>query len=228
MKKQKLDFDKIEKLFGYRWRDRTLLEQALTHPSAAKPDYQRFEFLGDRVLGLAVAEILLETYPAATEGELGRRHAALVREETLATVARAWGLGAYIRLGSGERQSGGADKPAILADVAEAVLGAMYLDGGGAAAHALIRKDWKDLVRLLEGRDAKTRLQEVLQAKKLALPQYVVLGEVGPDHDKDFRVRVTCGLGSADGEGRSKRSAEMAAATALLDSFELVVPVELD
>ncbi len=227
MKKQKLDIDKIEKLLGYVWRDRALLEQALTHPSAAKPDYQRFEFLGDRVLGLAMAEILLETYPLASEGELGRRHAALVREETLAAVARSWNLGDYVRLGSGERQSGGADKSAILADTVEAILGAMYLDGGWKAAHALIRKDWKDMVRLLEGRDAKTRLQEVLQAKRLALPQYIVLNETGPDHDKSFRVRVACGLGSADGEGRSKRSAEMAAVTALLDSIELGVPGDL-
>ena len=227
MKKQKLNFDKIETILGYAWRDRALLEQALTHPSAAKPDYQRFEFLGDRVLGLIMAEVLLETYPQATEGELGRRHAALVREETLALVARAWGLGEHIRLGSGERQSGGADKPAILADTVEAILGAMYLDGGEKPAQVLIRRDWKDMVRLLEGRDAKTRLQEVLQAQRLALPQYVVLSELGPDHDKNFRVRVSCGLGSADGEGRSKRVAEMAAATALLESFELVVPPEL-
>ena len=211
----------LEARLGYVWRDRELLEEALTHPSFGKPDYQRLEFLGDRVLGLVMTELLMKNYPKATEGELGRRHAALVREETLAVVARQWSLGESIRLGSGERSSGGADKPAILADVVEALLGAMYQDGGFERVRELVAEEWRVLLKELDGLDAKTRLQELLQARKLALPVYSVLGESGPDHDKFYRVRVTCGFGSGDGEGRSKRAAEMAAAGALMTTFDL-------
>lgn len=209
----------LEARLAYTWRDKSLLTQALTHSSAGKPDYQRLEFLGDRVLGLVVSEVLMERYPEASEGELGRRHAALVREETLAIIGREWHLGDVMRLGGGERTSGGANKPAILADIVEAVLGAMYLDGGMDALRARVRADWHDLINDLDGRDAKTRLQEVLQARHLALPHYLVLEESGPDHEKYFRVRVSCGLGSGDGEGRSKRTAEMAAAAALVGTF---------
>ncbi|RXF73875.1 ribonuclease III [Hansschlegelia zhihuaiae] len=215
----------LEARLGHVFADRTLLERALTHITAARSkegrlgSYQRLEFLGDRVLGLAVADMLIGAYPTADEGELSRRLAELVRAETCAEVAEAMELGPYIRLGAGEAGSGGRRKAAILSDVCEAVIGATHLDGGYAAAAALVERFWGE--RLLAPkrplRDPKTELQEWAQGRGLAAPVYREVARSGPDHNPQFRVAVMVeGVEEAQGGGRSKRAAEQAAAEALL------------
>jgi ribonuclease III len=210
-------------VLDYRFRDGDLLFQALTHASAVndggRATYQRLEFLGDRVLGLLVADILFEMFPAADEGELSRRLAALVRRETCADVAREVGLGAYIRLGEGEAQTGGRRKEAILGDVCEAVIGAIYLDGGIEAAREFIARNWSDRMREASPRlkDAKTSLQEWAHAKGYGQPVYRLLDRAGPDHAPEFTISVTLsGLEPAEATGASKRVAEQAAAEAVL------------
>ena len=203
-----------------------LLVQALTHPSLsapARPDNQRLEFLGDRVLGLVMAEALLDADTAATEGQLAPRFNALVRRETCADVAREIGLGDVLRLGRSEMLSGGRRKEALLADAMEAVIAAVYLDGGFAAAEALVRRHWGDRVASVDAdaRDPKTALQEWAQARGQTPPSYLEVARSGPDHAPRFTIEARLADGSAErAEAGSKRQAEQAAAKALLARVE--------
>lgn len=210
-------------VLGYRFRDADVLVQALTHASAVadanRATYQRLEFLGDRVLGLVIADILFEMFPGADEGELSRRLAALVRRETCADVAREIGLGAHIWLGEGEAQTGGRRKEAILGDVCEAIIGAIYLDGGMEPARDFIARNWAERIREASPRlkDAKTSLQEWAHAKGYGQPVYRLLERSGPDHAPEFTIAVTLnGLEPAQATGASKRIAEQAAAEVIL------------
>lgn len=215
----------LEKTVGYRFSDAALLERALTHISALKGaqarngSYQRLEFLGDHVLGLAISEMLFEAFPKADEGELSRRLADLVRRETCADVARAIDLGASLRLGASEVKAGGRARVAILADVCESLIGAVFLDGGYEAARAFVERFWAERMRKPARplRDPKTVLQEWAQARGLPTPSYREVERTGPHHDPEFRVSVMLpDREPAEGRGRSKRAAEQAAAAALL------------
>jgi ribonuclease III len=215
----------LEERIGYKFSDIALLDCGLTHISALKGarnranSYQRMEFLGDHVLGLVISDMLFRAYPRADEGELSRRLADLVRKETCAEIARSIDLGAAIRLGSSEANAGGRTRPAILADVCEALIGAVYLDGGYPAAAALVQRLWEARMRATAQplRDAKTLLQEWAQGRGLPTPNYREVARSGPDHDPEFRVAVQLAhLPPAEGSGRSKRAAEQAAAAAMM------------
>ena len=201
-----------------------LLVEALTHPSMAKAaDNQRLEFLGDRVLGLVIAEALLAQDAAAREGDLAPRLNALVRKETCAEVAAELDLGAALRMGRSEMLTGGRRKTALLGDAMEAVIAAVYLDGGLDAARALILRAWGERIAAVRalGRDAKTSLQEWAQGRGLPPPAYVDLDREGPDHAPRFSVDVRLGDGrEALGRAASKRAAQQAAAEALLAQVE--------
>jgi ribonuclease-3 len=215
----------LETTIGYRFGDPALLERALTHISALKgaqgrtASYQRLEFLGDHVLGLAISDMLFRAFPKANEGELSRRLADLVRQESCADVARAIDLGVSIRLGASESNSGGRKRIAILADVCEALIGAIFLDGGYKAAAAFVDRFWAERMRTPARplRDPKTVLQEWAQAKGLPTPSYNEVERTGPHHNPEFRVAVTLpDREPAEGKGRSKRAAEQAAAQEML------------
>jgi len=199
--------------------------QALTHVSRAaqsggrESDNERLEFLGDRVLGLIVAQMLLERFPDAREGELAPRLNALVRKETLAEIARDIGLTPLLRLARGEAKGSLGAQPNVLADACEALIAALYLDGGFTAAQAFVRRVLEPRLSELRGvpRDAKTALQEWAQARGLPAPRYVVLQRDGPDHEPTFTVSVEIeGFAGVPGEGASKRAAEQAAAGGFL------------
>jgi ribonuclease-3 len=217
-------FKDLEGKVGHRFKSSTLLERALTHASvrggrSARGDNERLEFIGDRVLGLAIAEVLNEQYPEASEGELARRYNRLVRGEACARVARAIGLGAHLILSESEADSGGREKMTILADAIEAVLGAVFLDAGFEKARAVVRKLWESQTGAAPevAVDAKSALQEWAQGQGLALPKYSVVARKGPDHAPRFTAEVIiAGRAPAQGEGASKRIAEQAAASALL------------
>ena len=214
----------FEDRIGYKFKDTALLEQALTHISALSGksrsgSYQRLEFLGDRVLGLVVSDMLLRAFPKADEGELSKRLADLVRKETCAEVARAMDLGPVLKLGNSESHAGGRRRTTILADVCEALVGAVFIDGGYNAADGLIARFWKErmLKPLRPLRDPKTILQEWAQARGLPTPDYRELARTGPHHDPEFRVAVVLpDRPPAEGLGSSKRAAEQAAAAAML------------
>ena len=213
----------FEKRIGYRFNNPALLEQALTHISALTGNragsYQRLEFLGDHVLGLVVSDMLFRAFAKADEGEMSRRLADLVRKEACADVGRAIDLGAAIRLGASEVNAGGRSRIAILADVCEAMIGAVFVDGGYPAAAALIERLWSERMRTPARplRDSKTVLQEWAQARGLPTPAYREVERRGPDHNPEFRVTVELpNLTPAEGLGRSKRAAEQAAAAAML------------
>jgi ribonuclease III len=225
-RRRRRDTSEFEDRIGYRFKNAALLEQALTHISAIAgarnraASYQRLEFLGDHVLGLVVSDMLFGAFPRADEGELSRRLADLVRKEACADVARAIDLGAAIRLGASEDNAGGRKRTAILADVCEALVGAVFIDGGYQAASALISRLWEQRMRtpVRPLRDAKTVLQEWAQARGLPTPAYREIERKGPDHDPEFRVTVALpDRPPAEGVGRSKRAAEQAAAAAMLD-----------
>jgi ribonuclease III len=226
----------LEDRIGYRFTDGAMLEIALTHISALKGarnragSYQRLEFLGDHVLGLVISDMLFRAFPKADEGELSRRLADLVRKETCAEIARTIDLGAAIRLGSSEANAGARTRLAILADVCEAVIGAVYLDGGYKAAEELVERLWQVRMRAKAQplRDPKTVLQEWAQARGLPTPAYREVARSGPDHDPEFRVAVQLpAFAPAEGSGRSKRAAEQAAAAAML-TREGVQPARRD
>jgi ribonuclease III len=214
----------LEERIGYKFKDRPLLESALTHISALKGgnranSYQRLEFLGDHVLGLVISDLLFRGFPRADEGELSRRLADLVRKETCAEIAGNIELGIAVRLGSSEANAGGRKRPAILADVCEALIGAVYLDGGYAAAEAMVERLWQVRMQATAQpqRDPKTVLQEWAQARGLPTPTYREVARTGPDHSPVFRVAVQLpSFAPAEGSGRSKRVAEQAAAAAML------------
>lgn len=215
----------LEERIGYRFQNPALLARALTHASAAEADgtpaenYQRLEFLGDRVLGLAIASMLDAAFPKADEGELARRLNQLVKRETCADVAAALDIGPALRVGEGEAQTGGRKKTAILADVCEALIAAIYLDAGFDAAFAFVDRFWRQRMLDFKGhlRDAKTSLQEWAQGKGLEPPVYEVMSRGGPDHAPTFTVSVRVqGMAPATGVGGSKRIAEQNAAEAAL------------
>jgi ribonuclease-3 len=213
------DVEALQGRLGYRFRDPTLLGQALTHVSAPGKSYQRMEFLGDRVLGLAVAEMLYTKFPKAPEGELSRRLSELVRRESCAEVAVAWDVGPNLKLGGGEVQSGGRRNQAILSDVCESIIGAVFLDGGYEPAKALIERSFTELLSSPRRplRDPKSALQEWAQGKGLPTPDYVIAERIGPDHAPQFRVVVKVqGVESGLGIGASRRAAEQEAARGLL------------
>lgn len=216
----------LEDRLGYHFRDASLAAQALTHMSGAggetarQSSYQRLEFLGDRVLGLAVSAMLFNEFPRATEGELSRRLAQLVRKESCAEVGLDWDLGSFIRVGSGERQAGGRGRPAILADVCEALIGAVFIDGGFEAAASLVGRAWTDRMKSPPRplRDAKTALQEWAQGIGRPPPVYRETERSGPAHAPRFVVSVSIpGYDSSEGHGSSKRSAEQAAAESFMN-----------
>lgn len=204
------------------------LEEALTHASAssvARPHNERLEFLGDRVLGLVIADALCEAFPDASEGELAPRLNALVRKETCAKVAADLGLGDLIRLGRSEHATGGRRKTAVLGDGMEALIAAIYLDAGIAAARVAILSQWAPLIREAADapapQDAKTALQEWAQARGKRPPAYEVIGRSGPDHAPVFTVKAALQDGeSATGAAQSKRAAQQAAAAALLSALD--------
>lgn len=217
--------DWLEDRIRHRFQRTQLLERALTHPSVASNpgfrggDYERLEFLGDRVLGLVVAEMLFTEFPDESEGELARRHAKLVRKETLASVARDLDLGRFIRLEMGVDERSGRNNPGLLADACEAVIAALYLDGGLNAVKQFIAANWQERIEadLAPPSDAKTELQEWAQGLGLPLPRYVEVTRSGPAHAPTFTVSVEVdGRPTVEGQGRSKREAEQAAARALL------------
>jgi ribonuclease III len=221
----------LEKALGYKFRDEALLTRALTHSSfkgakgTAKVigDYERMEFIGDRVLGLAISELLHEKFPKANEGELARRFNKLVRGETCAIVGRAVGLGPFMIMSDSEAQNGGRDKDTILADAIEAVLGAIFLDSTFEKSRTVVRNLWaphsdQQAKSVTASADAKSALQEWAQGRGLPLPQYQELERTGPDHAPVFKTEVRIrGRDPATGRGASKRAAEQAAATALLE-----------
>ncbi|MBF0093260.1 MAG: ribonuclease III [Alphaproteobacteria bacterium] len=224
-----LDLRELEREIGFGFADSPILREALTHPSAIvnlgrgrATTYERLEFLGDRVLGLVVADMLLARYPTEREGALAQRHAALVRRETLARVARILGLDRHLILSRGEEDAGGRNNPAILADACEALLGALFSRGGFPQAERLIRRLWSPLMEesATPPKDAKTTLQEWAQGRGLPLPLYQAVAAGGSAHEPVFSVTVTVeGEPSATATGSSKRLAEQAAAGALLEKL---------
>jgi ribonuclease-3 len=221
--------DDLKQALGHDFGSAALLEQALTHRSVAlngRASYERLEFLGDRVLGFTVADLLLEAYPHEAEGPLAKRHADLVRRETLADVAREADIGRHILMSRGEVDSGGQENDAILSDVCEALIAAIYRDGGIEMAQKFIVRYWTDRLHapLQPPEDAKTILQELAQGRGLPLPEYRTVGREGPDHAPIFTVTVSVeGWDVAEGSGTSKRVAERTAAQALLLRVEVNV-----
>lgn len=223
------ELEALAERLGHRFERSELLREALTHPSvkasgkARGKNYQRLEFLGDRVLALVVAEMLLEAFPDESEGLLARRLTELVRAETCANVAAELDLGSWVILGEGELQSGGRAKTAILGDVCESVIGAIFKDADFAAARGFVRRLWAPrLEAMIEPpQDCKTALQEWVQARGFPTPTYITMERHGPDHAPEFLMAVeVMGLGRAEGAGRSKRLAEQAAAEAMLAAHQ--------
>jgi ribonuclease-3 len=220
--RRKPNLDELLQKLGYRFEKPELLDEALTHvsaPKAAGQSYQRLEFLGDRVLGLAIAELLYRTFPGAPEGELSRRLAELVRRESCAEIAISWDVGPHLKLGAGEAHSGERRNPTILADVCEAIIGAVFMDGGYEAARGVVERAFQPLLEAPRRplRDPKSALQEWAQGRGLPPPTYTIVEQTGPDHAPRFRVVVKVkGAENEFGLGTSKRIAEQAAARSLL------------
>jgi len=214
----------LQKKIGYAFADQGLLQQALTHASMqGQAQNERLEFVGDRVLGLVMAALLYKAFPDETEGDMAKRHTGLVQQQALAGIAAEIGLAAHIRLSGGERNAGGAQKDAIVADAMEALIGAVFMDGGYAAAEELVTRFWTPHLHKQHAppEDPKTRLQEWAQQRGLALPHYDVIDQQGPDHAPTFTVAAhVAGLPAAAGTAASKRAAEKAAATALLQMID--------
>lgn len=214
----------LEEKLGHRFADARLLEIALTHSSVlnSPANNERLEFLGDRVLSLAMAELLYSSYPAEREGDLAKRHAALVAKSALLEVAEKLGLDAYVRLSRGEIKSGGAKKDTILSDCLEALIGAVFLDGGYAPACAFVHAQWRGLVatHTVPPEDAKSSLQVWAQQRGLPLPEYKLKSRTGSDHQPVFEIEVTVrGLAPVSAAAASKQSAEKEAALKMLASI---------
>ena len=219
----------LEERLGYQFQNRALLENALTHSSYANehrevgmPSNERLEFLGDSVLGMVVADHLYREHPQMPEGELTRTRAAMVCEDSLVEVARALDLGRCLRLGKGEDAGGGRERPSILADATEAVIAAIYLDGGIAQARRVIRAlILGNEEELSASRDYKTALQELIQKESGSKLTYRLVAETGPDHAKRFTMEVELnGTTVGAGEGRTKKAAEQAAARAAIAALK--------
>lgn len=212
--------DELRKRLGYTFRRPELFAQALTHRSYGAQHNERLEFVGDAVLNCVIAATLYERFPDIPEGELSRVRASLVNRDMLADVARRSGLGEAIRLGEGEQRSGGPDRPSILADALEAVIGAVFLDGGFDAARDTVDRVFDEVLRDVDpaalGKDPKTRLQEWLQGRRLPVPEYAITGVSGEAHAQTFTAE--CRIASlglvTQGSGNSRRAAEQAAAEA--------------
>ncbi|MDO4431539.1 MAG: ribonuclease III [Lonepinella koalarum] len=220
--------DRLQKKIGYQFADLSLLKQALTHRSAAKIHNERLEFLGDSILNLTIAEALYHQFPKCNEGELSRMRATLVREPTLAELARCFELGEYILLGSGELKSGGFRRASILADAVEAIIGAMSLDSHLNEAMYIVQQWYQPLLAQIKPgenqKDAKTRLQEYLQGKRLPLPIYEVTDIKGEAHCQMFTVQ--CNVSNLDrtfvGVASSRRKAEQAVAEQILKELDIL------
>lgn len=226
------EFEPLQRTIGYRFRDRGLLEHAMTHTSRANEDVsggvrdnESMEFLGDALLGFVIADALFREFPESDEGEKSKTKAALVSTATLARQAERLGLGDHLLLGRGEEKTGGRHKIALLADGYEALLAAIYLDGGIDAARAFILREFSGLIADIRrngigGDDYKSALQELLQSRDLGLPEYRLVSALGPDHHKQFQVEVAVrGEALADAIGPSKKEAEQEAARAALEKL---------
>lgn len=215
----------LQAALGYTFKDLSLLRHALVHSSATQQrlkSNERMEFLGDRVLGLVLADLLLDSYTEEDEGEISYRFTALAQRDALAIVAGAVGLAEHLKLSNGEQMTGGRENPGMLADAMEAVICAIYKDGGLEAARTFIHAQWTDMMQ--ENRrppkDPKTTLQEWAQGRGLGLPDYRVTAQEGPDHQPLFTVEVTLkGQAPMTGEGNNKRAAEQTAAEAMLSAI---------
>lgn len=232
-----MELENLQTALGYRFSDRATLLQALTHTSYGhehfpkKPlslkDNERLEFLGDAILDVIVSDILLETFPEASEGQLSKMRAAVVNEKTLAEIAKSLGIHQALRLGKGESQSGGHQKASILSSTLEAIIAAIYLDAGFNDTYPVVKKLFEPLfstegkTNLLIANDYKTTLQEIIQASHKVTPSYHLISTDGPDHAKVFEVEVRMnGKGLAIAKGSSKKEAEQAAAAAAIRSFQ--------
>jgi ribonuclease-3 len=216
--------DKLIRHLDYRFSDEGLLETALTHRSVTQNNNERLEFLGDAVLGMVIAEELFKRFPKASEGELSRLRASLVKGDTLAEIARSFELGDVVRLGPGELKSGGFRRKSILADAFEAILGAIYVDGGFEKCRNIILKHYSSRLDATSPetarKDPKTRLQEYLQASQQPLPGYKVVDIAGEAHAQTFTVECQVeGMQAVRAQGSSRRKAEQAAAEMILESL---------
>jgi ribonuclease-3 len=216
----------LQQRLGYRFAQPELLRRALTHRSFSAEHNERLEFLGDAVLSLAISGLLYERHADSDEGDLTRVRAHLVREDSLHRVALGLGLPEVLRMSEGELRGGGQQRPSLLADALEAVIGAVFLDGGFAAAHGLVQSLFGEVIQATEveswSKDAKTELQEWLQARKLPVPAYRITATRGQAHNQTFEVEcAVAALGLAEcGEGKSRRTAEQEAARRLLDALK--------
>ena len=219
----------IQQRIGYTFKDAEFLERALTHKSYAN-EYrvpyhnERMEFLGDSVLSLVISEYLMKTCPDSTEGDLSRLRAAVVSEPALAAVSREIGLGSYLLLGKGEDQTGGRNKDSLLADCLEALIAAVYLDAGKDAAESLVIRLFEEVIKKTSASggslDYKTEFQELCQEQLKQLPEYRIVSETGPDHQKQFEMEVWIkGQLAGRGMGKSKKEAEQRAAKEALEKF---------
>jgi ribonuclease-3 len=213
-----MPLEALSRRLGYSFTRNALLKQALTHRSHGQTNNERLEFLGDGILNCVVASLLYQRFPELPEGDLSRLRAYLVKESTLSDIAQSLSLGEALRLGEGEMKSGGWRRPSLLADALEAVVGAVFLDGGFASAQDLVSRLYAPMLENLDprsiGKDPKTLLQEYLQGRKIALPEYALLATEGEAHCQTFRIecRIPALSIRAQGEGGSRRAAEQAAA----------------
>ncbi|QLB42838.1 ribonuclease III [Mannheimia pernigra] len=222
-----MQLERLQKKLGYQFHHLDYLIQALTHRSAATKNNERLEFLGDSILNFTIGKVLYDKFPKANEGELSRMRATLVREQTLAIIARKFDLGDYLKLGPGELKSGGFRRESILSDCVEAIIAAIYLDQNMAKAMEKVEDWYSDLLKDISPgdsqKDPKTRLQEFLQGRKLPLPEYDVLDIKGEAHNQTFRV--TCKVINIEeifiGTGTSRRKAEQNAAEKVLESIKM-------
>lgn len=220
----------LETALGYRFTDRSLLDQALTHRSHSAHHNERLEFLGDSILNFVVASLLFSRFTSVDEGDLSRSRASLVKQAALADIALKLSLSQYLRMGEGELKSGGFRRPSILSDALEAVFAAVFLDGGYPAAYDVIARQYEpimvDVNPATLGKDPKTLLQEVLQARKLNLPLYTVVATYGAAHNQSFQVE--CEVPKLDikvsASGSSRRAAEQSAAAMAIDAIETIAP----
>lgn len=223
-----MKLDALENMLCYHFENSSLIEEACRHssyvneqPDTSLTDNERLEFLGDAVLNLVVGHILMIRNPGLDEGDLSRMRANLVNESRLAKIAKVLDLGAYLKLGKGERQTNGRQKKSILADALEAIIAAVYLDGGFDAAFQFIETHFDSEITVVQAPSAnfdyKSKLQEVVQYSMKLSPEYGMLGETGPDHDKTFYVRVRIGGVEAEGTGKNKKNAEQDAARKALE-----------
>ncbi|MBN1662508.1 MAG: ribonuclease III [Deltaproteobacteria bacterium] len=223
---------KLEEHINYRFDKLDLLNNALTHrsfcnenPSETDGDNERLEFLGDAVLGLGISDLLMKKFPAFPEGKLSKLRSSIVNEQSLADIACLLMIGDYLRLGKGEEQSGGRKKPSLLSDALEAVIAAVYLDGGFAGSMEFIDHLFSPMIAEEDKnniyKDYKTALQELSQTRFKVIPQYTLASEYGPDHDKTFEITLTvAGIITARGMGKSKKEAEQQAAKQAIEELE--------